>query len=67
MKIIKQKVQPPRNRELRAEVLAGAHNWKQYYEQNGIHISGLVPNPRGHEHVVNHCWRFIRRSVPLWQ
>ncbi|CAK9059857.1 Uncharacterized protein SCF082_LOCUS31634 [Durusdinium trenchii] len=39
--IIKAKVQPSRRRELRAEVLEGAHNWQKYYDQYGVSISGL--------------------------
>lgn len=62
--IIKAKVQPSRRRELRAEVLEGAHNWQKYYDQYGVSISGLVPNPKGQETEVNHCWRFIRRAEP---
>ena len=56
-----------RKRELRAEILPGSLDWKEHYEQYGLQIAGLVPNPRartGAEMSVNHCWRFIRRSVP---
>ncbi|CAK9118245.1 unnamed protein product [Durusdinium trenchii] len=47
--------------------LRGAHNWQKYYDQYGVSISGLVPNPKGQETEVNHCWRFIRRAdLPLY-
>ena len=67
MKIIQEKVVPVRKRELRAEILPGSLDWKEYYEQYGLNVQGIVPNPRGREGPemnVNHCWRFIRRSVP---
>ena len=56
-------VTPARKRTLHAEVLEGSLNWKKYYEQYGVHMSGLVPNPhRKAEQEVCHCWRFIRRA-----
>ncbi len=67
VQIIKQKVTPCRGRELIAEILHGAHDWKTYYEQYGIYVSGLVPNPHkkdASEMSVNHCWRFVRRADP---
>ena len=53
---------PGRQRELRAEVLEGTHDWQKFYNQYAIGISGLVPNVKGHEPDVNHCWRFVRRD-----
>ncbi|CAK9042612.1 unnamed protein product, partial [Durusdinium trenchii] len=40
--IIKAKVHPVRNRELRAEVLFGSLDIKSYYDQLGLYVSGLV-------------------------
>ncbi|CAL1129947.1 unnamed protein product, partial [Cladocopium goreaui] len=34
-------VKPSRNRELRAELLTGSLNWKEYYQQYDIYMSGL--------------------------
>lgn len=59
--IIKARITPSRGRVMRTEILDGALDFKKYYEQLGLNISGLVPNPRGDEHHVNHCWRFVRR------
>ena len=69
--IIKAKVTPCRKRELRAEVLKGAHDWKSYFEQYHIEVHGLVPNPHAKidnqriEMNVNHCWRFVQRGEPI--
>ena len=63
VRIVKEKVKPVRKRELVAEHLPGSLNWKEYFAQYGLYIAGLVPNPHAHEMNVNHCWRFIRRSV----
>lgn len=59
--VVKQKIQPVRKRELRAEVLQGGLDFKDYYHQLGIYVSGLVSN-RNPDHTMNHCWRFVRRS-----
>ena len=59
--IIHQKIKPSRKRELRAEILTGSLNWKAYYDQYDIYMSGLVKGPKSTS-SVNHCWRFIRRS-----
>ena len=61
--IIKAKVHPVRNRELRAEVLFGSLDIKSYYDQLGLYVSGLVSS-RNPDRSLNHCWRFIRRSDP---
>ena len=65
MSIIKEKVKPCKSRELFAEILPGAHNWKEFYEQYGIYIGGLVKNPFAKDQALmnaNHCWRFVRRG-----
>ncbi|CAK8991492.1 Uncharacterized protein SCF082_LOCUS2681 [Durusdinium trenchii] len=41
VKLILEKVTPSRKRELRAEILTGSLNWKQYYDQYEIQMSGL--------------------------
>ena len=64
VKLILEKVTPSRKRELRAEILTGSLNWKQYYDQYEIQMSGLVPRKNSNL-SVNHCWRFIRRSATL--
>lgn len=48
-------------------MLDGSFDFKSYYEQLGIQVSGLVPNARakdGDETRVNHSWRFMRRCDP---
>lgn len=62
VEIIKAKIIPSRKREFRAEVFEGAHNWQKFYSQYGVNVSGLVPNARGGEPDVCHCWRFVRRA-----
>ena len=63
VQIIRDRVTPARKRSLHAEVLDGSLNWKQYYDQYGVHLSGLVPNPHNKsEQEVCHCWRFIQRE-----
>ena len=57
-----EKVKPARGRQLAAELLQGSLNWKEYYEQYGLSVGGLVPNAHRPDDSVNHCWRFIRRS-----
>ncbi|CAL1166531.1 unnamed protein product [Cladocopium goreaui] len=59
--IINEKVKPVRNRELRAEILVGSLNWRDYYVQYGTDMAGLVTKPNS-DLSVNHCWRFIRRA-----
>ena len=54
-------MKPCRGRELVAEFYQGSHNWQKYYDQYNINVGGLVPNPKGDEMSVNHCWRFVRR------
>ncbi|CAJ1328903.1 unnamed protein product [Effrenium voratum] len=62
-----EKVKPARGRQLAAELLQGYLNWKEYYEQYGLSVGGLVPNAHRPDDSVNHCWRFIRRSdLPLY-
>ena len=61
MAIINEKVKPVRNRELRAEILVGSLNWRDYYVQYGTDMAGLVTKPNS-DLSVNHCWRFIRRA-----
>ncbi|CAJ1432458.1 unnamed protein product [Effrenium voratum] len=62
-----EKVKPARGRQLAAELLQGSLNWKEYYEQYGLSVGGLVPNAHRPDDSVNHCWRFIRRSdLPLY-
>ena len=67
--IIKEKVKPARNRELRAEILFGSLNWRDFYAQYATDMGGLVTKPNS-DLSVNHCWRFIRRAdtiiCPWW-
>lgn len=42
----------------------GTLDYKSYFEQFRLSLSGLVPNVRGGEPDVNHSWRFIAREEP---
>lgn len=47
------------------EQLVGSLDYKTWFDQLQLNISGLVPNARatsGDETRVNHSWRFVRRS-----
>lgn len=64
LKILDAQIKPSRGRELKNDMLSGSLDFKTYYEQLGIQVSGLVPNARaktGDETRVNHSWRFVRR------
>ena len=62
MEVIKAKVTPARKRVLHAEQFLGALNWAKYFEQYQLNMSGLVPNSKGGESHVCHCWRFVQRG-----
>ena len=64
LKILDTQIKPSRGRVLKNDMLTGSLDFKTYYDQLGIQLSGLVPNARaktGDETRVNHSWRFVRR------
>lgn len=69
LKVLDTQFKPSKGRELRNCMLHGSLDFKGYFEQYNLQVSGLVPNARakeGDETRVNHSWRFIRRCDP-WQ
>ena len=67
LKILDAQITPSKGRILKNAMLDGSFDFKSYYQQLSIQISGLVPNARakdGDETRVNHSWRFMRRSDP---
>ncbi|CAK9020941.1 Uncharacterized protein SCF082_LOCUS41764 [Durusdinium trenchii] len=66
LSILETKVMPSKGREMRCCILKGTLNYKAFFEQLDISISGLVPNAKGGEPDVNHSWRFIAREEPYF-
>lgn len=63
MSILQNHLKPVRNRVLKVELMSGSLDFKKYLRQYRVEIAGLVHT--GHDPSdANHCWRFIRRSVP---
>ncbi|CAL1157939.1 unnamed protein product [Cladocopium goreaui] len=64
--IIHQKIKPSRKRELRAEILTGSLNWKAYYDQYDIYMSGLVKGPKSFlktaEMVEKDPWDLVKAA-----
>jgi len=64
LKILDAQIRPSRGRELKNGMMHGSLDFKTFFDQFGIQVSGLVPNARaktGDETRVNHSWRFVRR------
>ena len=64
LKILDAQINPSRGRVLKNAMLHGSLDFKGFYHQYGLNISGLVPNARaktGDETRANHSWRFVRR------
>ncbi len=64
LRILEAKVSPSKNRVLKCAILDGILDYKSYFEQLNLSMSGLVPNAKGGEHDVNHSWRFVTRADP---
>lgn len=65
MEAIKRMVTPTRGRKLIVELLTGSLSFKVYLENLDVVVTGLTPNPRGHQLHTSHCWRFVRRMESL--
>ena len=60
--VIRKNVAPVKGRELKVQVMTVAFNFKAWFHQTGVSISGLTPNPRAGQIEVIHCWRLVARK-----